>query len=139
MEKKNFITLVLGVLGGLLFSLGMCMALLPEWDMFNTGCVLGAVGAVLLLITWIVYRKMSGKQPKKINFKVVAKVIYGIFATLVFGAGMCMIMAFEGMMLYGIIVGILGMLLMLMLIPLCIGLKDDKKEMEEAKGELKYV
>lgn len=128
MEKKNFVTLVLGVLGGLLFSLGMCMALLTEWDMFHEGCVLGAIGAVILFITWIVYRKMSGKQSQKINFKVVAKVIYGIFATLVFGAGMCMIMAFEGMMIYGIIVGILGMLLMLMLIPLCIGLKDSKKE-----------
>ena len=30
MEKKNFIKLVLGVVGGLLFSLGMCMCLLPE-------------------------------------------------------------------------------------------------------------
>lgn len=35
MEKKNFITLVLGVVGGLLFSLGMCMCLLPEWNMFT--------------------------------------------------------------------------------------------------------
>ena len=44
MEKKNFITLVLGVVGGLLFSLGMCMCLLPEWNMFNAGLVFGAVG-----------------------------------------------------------------------------------------------
>lgn len=123
MEKKNFITLVLGVVGGLLFSLGMCMALLPEWNMFNQGVVVGAIGAVILLITWIVYCKLSGKQAKKINLKVVAKVIYGIFATLVFGAGMCLIMAYEGMMLYGIIVGVIGMLLLLMLIPMCIGLK----------------
>ena len=27
MEKKNFITLVFGVIGGLLFSLGMCLGL----------------------------------------------------------------------------------------------------------------
>ena len=131
MEKKNFITLVIGVIGGLLFSIGMCMALLEEWAMFNEGIIVGAIGAVLLLITWIAYRKMSGKTPKKINGKAVAKTIYGIFATLVFGAGMCLIMAYE-MMLYGIIVGVIGMLLMLMLIPMCIGLKDTKKEVEEA-------
>ena len=29
MEKKNFITLVLGTVGGLLFSIGMCMCFLP--------------------------------------------------------------------------------------------------------------
>ena len=37
MEKKSFVTLVMGVVGGLLFSLGMCMGLLPEWNMFNVG------------------------------------------------------------------------------------------------------
>ncbi len=30
MEKKNFVALVMGVVGGLLFALGMCMCLLPE-------------------------------------------------------------------------------------------------------------
>lgn len=46
MEKKSFVTFVMGVVGGLLFSLGMCMALLPEWNMFNVGVGFGAVGAV---------------------------------------------------------------------------------------------
>ena len=44
MEKKNFITLVLGTVGGLLFALGMCMCLLPEWNMFNTGVICAAIG-----------------------------------------------------------------------------------------------
>lgn len=126
MEKKNFITLVLGVIGGLFFSLGMCMLLLPEWNMRKEGIVLGIIGIVLLIITWAVYRKLSGKEHKKINGKAVAKTIYGIFATLVFGAGMCLIMVYE-MMIYGIIVGVLGMLLLLLLIPMCIGLKDSEK------------
>lgn len=131
MEKKNFITLVLGVVGGLLFSLGMCMALVTEWAMFNEGVVVGAIGAVVLLITWMVYRKMSGKAPVKLNFKVVAKAIYGTIAALVFGTGMGMVLAMEGMMLYGIIVGIVGIVLLLFLIPMCIGLKDSKKTTEE--------
>ena len=128
MEKKNFITLVLGTIGGLLFGLGMCMALLTEWNMFEKGIILGVIGAVVLLITYLVYRKMSGKKAGKINWKVVGKVIYGIFASLVLGAGMSMIMVFEGMMLYGIAVGIVGIVLLLFLIPMCIGFKDSKKE-----------
>lgn len=127
MEKKNFVALVMGVVGGLLFSLGMCMCLLPEWDMFNQGAVVGVIGAVVLLITWITYRKMSGKQPIKWNMKIVGRVVYGIFATLVFGAGMCMIMAFENMMIPGILVGIIGIVLLLLLIPMCLGLKDSSR------------
>ena len=127
MEKKNFITLIMAVIGGMLFSLGMCMCLLPEWGTFKQGVVLGAVGAVELLITWIVYRKMSGKQPIKLNAKIIGKVVYGIFAALVFGVGMCMTMAFENMMIPGILVGIVGIILLLCLIPMCIGLKDSSK------------
>ena len=128
MEKKNFITLVLGTIGGLLFSLGMCMALVTEWAMLDQGVVLGGIGAVILLITYLVYRKMAGKKMGKINWKVVFKVIYGIFASLVLGVGMSMIMAFEGMILQGIAVGIVGIVLLLFLIPMCLGFKDSKKE-----------
>lgn len=31
MEKKNFVSLVLGTVGGLVFGLGMCMCLITEW------------------------------------------------------------------------------------------------------------
>lgn len=127
MEKKNFITLVMSVIGGMLFALGMCMCMLPEWGAFHQGVVLGVIGVVELLITWIVYRKMSGKQPVKVNAKLIGKVIYGIFAAIVFGVGMCMTMVFEGMMIPGIIVGIVGIVLLLFLIPMCIGLKDSRK------------
>lgn len=127
MEKKNFITLLMGIVGGLLFSLGMCMCLLPEWGTFHQGVVLGVIGAVELLITWIVYRKMSGKKPIKLKAKVIGKVIYGIFASLVFGVGMCMTMVFENLMIPGIIVGIVGIVLLLCLIPMCFGLKDSNK------------
>jgi len=32
MKKQTFISILVGVVGGLLFSLGMCMCLLPEWN-----------------------------------------------------------------------------------------------------------
>ena len=123
MEKKSFIKLVLGVVGGLLFSLGMCMCLLPEWNMFTEGVVLTAAGAVVLLVTLIVHCKQSGVKIKLPSAKVVLKTIYGLVATLVFGLGMCMVMVFEGMMLWGILVGIVGIVLLLFLIPMCFGFK----------------
>ena len=126
MEKKTFITLVMSVIGGMFFSLGMCMCLLPEWGAFNQGLVLGVIGAIELLITWLVHRKMSGKQPVKLNAKLVGKVLYGIVAAIVFGIGMAMVMAFD-MMIQGIIVGIVGIVLLLFLIPMCVGLKDSSK------------
>lgn len=58
MEKKSFITLVAGVVGGLVFALGMCMCLLPEWGMLRQGISFGIAGAVILLGTWMAYRKM---------------------------------------------------------------------------------
>ena len=128
MEKKNFVALIMSVVGGMLFALGMCMCLLPEWGAFNQGVILGVIGAVELLITWIVYRKMSGKQPVKLNAKLIGKVIYGIFAAIEFGIGMCMTMVFEGMMIPGIIVGIVGIVLLLCLIPMCVGWKDSSKQ-----------
>lgn len=127
MEKKNFITLIMGVVGGMLFALGMCMCLLPEWGAFKQGVVLGTVGAVELLITWIVYRKMSGKEPVKLNAKVIGRTIYAFFAAIVFGVGMSMTMVLENMMIPGILVGIVGIVLLLCLIPMCLGLKDSSK------------
>lgn len=123
MEKKSFIKLVLGVVGGLLFSLGMCMCLLPEWNMFTAGVVFVAVGAVVLLITLAVHCKQTGVKIKLPSAKVMLKTLYGLFATLVFGLGMCMVMVFEGMMLWGILVGIVGIVLLLFLIPMCFGFK----------------
>ena len=127
MEKKNFIALVMGTVGGLLFALGMCMCLLPEWNMFKPGVGCTAVGLVVIIATIVTFRKMSGAAPVKVDMKVVGKVVYGVLSALVLGLGMSMIMVFEGMMLWGIIVGIAGIIMLLFLIPLCIGLKDSNK------------
>lgn len=123
MEKKNFVALVMSVVGGMLFALGMCMCLLPEWEAFTPGVVFGSIGVAILIATLLVYRKMSGKQPIKVNAKIIGKIIYGILAVLVFGVGMCMTMVFDGMMIPGILVGIAGIVLILCLIPMCFGLK----------------
>lgn len=128
MEKKNFIALVLGTVGGILFALGMCMCLLPEWNLFEVGVGCTAVGFIVIVATIIAYRKMSGAAPIKINWKVVGKVLYGVFSALVLGVGMTLVLEFEGMMMPGIIVGIVGIVMLLFLIPMCVGLKDSKKD-----------
>lgn len=123
MKKQNFVSLLLGTIGGLAFALGMCICLLPEWDIsFTFGVITAAVGAVVLAVTLIVRRVMSGKPLGKPNFKVIGKVLFGIAAVLVLGLGMCMIMVW-GMMIPGILVGMVGIVLVLCLIPMCVGLK----------------
>ena len=123
MKKENFITLVIGTVGSLLFALGMCMALLPEWNAFTPGVICGAVGAAVLLVMVLIRRRMLGKEPVKISGKTVGIVLYAVFATLVFGAGMCMTMVWDGLLVWGIVIGIVGIVLLLGLIPLCKGLK----------------
>lgn len=122
MKKSNFVALILGTIGVVFFALGMCMALLPEWDMFNPGIVCGVIGLVVLLITILIWRKMEGKAPIKINAKTVGAVLVGVLGALLLGVGMCMSMVF-GKMVLGIVVGLVGIVVLLMLIPLVKGIK----------------
>ena len=92
MKKENFITLILGTIGGILFAVGMCMCLLPEWNAFTPGVVISAVGAVVLLVLLIVRRKMKGMPAIKVTGKAVGTVALGIVGALVLGVGMCMVM-----------------------------------------------
>lgn len=123
MKKSSFVALILGTIGGVFFALGMCMALLPEWGMFRQGIVCGVIGMVILLITLLVWRKMEHKAPIKLNAKTVGSVALGVVGALVLGVGMCMVMVFDKMVL-GVIVGVVGLVLLLMLIPLTKGIHD---------------
>ena len=121
MKKSTFVNLIIGTIGGLLFALGMCMCLLPEWNAFKLGVVCAAIGGIALLVQGAVAWLRSGRKIR-MHWKTFGKVLYGVFASLVLGAGMCMIMVWN-LMLPGILVGVVGIVLLLMLIPMCIGLK----------------
>lgn len=123
MKKENFYTLIFGVIGGMLFALGMCMCLLPEWDAFTPGVVMAVIGGAVLTITFLVRCFVFGNHEVKFNGKTFGKTVFGIFGALVMGVGMCMVMVFDGLMIPGIIIGIVGLVLLLCLIPMCIGLK----------------
>lgn len=122
MKKSNFVALILGTIGIIFFALGMCMCLLPEWGMAQEGVIAGVIGFVILLITVGIWRKMEGKAPIKLNAKVIGRVIVGVLGALLLGVGMCMTMLF-GKMVLGIVVGIVGIVVLLMLIPLVKGIK----------------
>lgn len=123
MSKKNFITLILGAIGGILFALGMCMAMLPEWGAFTQGIVIGCIGIVVLLVMLLVRRKMEGKSVVvKLSGKTIGTIVVGVVGALVLGAGMCMVMVWN-MMVPGVVVGLVGIVLLLFLIPLVKGIK----------------
>ena len=122
MKKKDFVTLIMSTVGGILFALGMCMALIPEWGAMVPGIVVEAVGAVVLLAMVLVRRKMSGKPAIVFNGKAIGITLLGVAGAIILGVGMCMTMIW-GMMVPGIIVGIVGIVALLCLIPVVKGLK----------------
>ena len=123
MTKKSFMFLVLATVGGLLFAMGMCMCLLPEWNAFKPGVVVAALGFLTLMALALVHWVMAGKPVAQVNWKAVGKAAYGTVSVLVLGVGMSMIMAFENMMIPGMIVGGVGIILLLGMIPVIKGLK----------------
>ena len=114
--------MVLGTVSVVLFALGMCMALIPEWNAFQPGVIFGCVGLVLGLITLIVWRKMEHKDPIHISGKRIGSMLLGIVGALLLGVGMCLTMVWSHMVA-GIAIGLIGIVLLLCLIPLTKGLK----------------
>jgi hypothetical protein len=122
MKKSNFVAMMLGTVGGILGAIGMCMCLLPEWNAFKPGVVMGCIGIAILLITVVIWRKMENKEPIHMTGKTMLTIILGIIGSLLLGVGMCLVMVWN-QIIFGIIIGIVGIVLLLMLIPLIKGLE----------------
>ncbi len=122
MKKSSFVAMMLGTVSGVLFALGMCMALLPEWNAFKPGIIFGVVGIVLGSITLIVWRKMECKAPIKINGRIFLLTVFGIIGALTLGVGMCFCMVWENIV-SGTLIGLVGILLLLALIPITKGIQ----------------
>lgn len=121
MKKSTFVSMILGTIGGILFALGMCMALIQEWNSFKPGVIMGAIGIVVLLIMVLVWRRMENKEPIKLSGKTIGATLIGIIGSLLFGVGMCLTMVWSNMIL-GIVIGIAGIVVLLCLIPFVRGL-----------------
>lgn len=79
-------------------------------------------GVVVLLIMVIVWRRMENKAPVRLSGKTLGAILIGIAGALLFGVGMCLTMVWSNMAV-GILVGIVGIVLLLCLIPFIKGLK----------------
>lgn len=121
MKKSTFVSMILGTIGGILFALGMCMALILEWHAFKPGVIMGIVGVVVLFIMVIVWRKMENKAPIKLSGKTIGATLIGIIGALLLGVGMCLTMVWSNMVM-GIVIGIAGIVTLLCLIPFIKGL-----------------
>lgn len=122
MKKSTFTAMILGTIGGILFALGMCMALIPEWNAFRQGIIMGVIGAVVLLLMVLVWRRMEHKAPVQLSGKTIGATLIGIIGALLLGVGMCMTMVWSNMIM-GIVIGIVGIVVLLCLIPFIKGLK----------------
>lgn len=122
MKKSSFIALVMGTVSGVLFALGMCMALLPEWNAFLEGVIFGGVGIVLGIITALIWCKMENKKLPKMNAKNVLRTVYTVVSALVLGVGMCLCLVWN-QIIWGTLVGLLGIVMLIFLIPMIKGIK----------------
>lgn len=122
MKKSSFVAMILGTVSGVLFALGMCMALIEEWHKFTAGIIFGVIGIILGIITLIVWRKMENKAPLKLKSKTVLSIVLGVIGAIVLGIGMCFCMVWNNIVL-GTIIGLVGIIILLSLIPLIKGIK----------------
>lgn len=123
MKKSSFVAMMLGTVSMILFALGMCMALIQEWNAFMPGVIFGGVGLILGLITLIVWRKMEHKAPIRMDGKMLLTVVMGIVGALALGVGMCFSMVW-GKMILGVGIGLAGIVVLLCLVPLTKGIRD---------------
>lgn len=123
MKKSTFVSMILGTIGGILFDLGMCMALIQEWNAFRPGIIMGGIGIAVLFIMVFVWRRMENKAPIRLSGKTIGATLIGILGALLLGVGMCLTMVWSHMVA-GIVIGIFGIILILCLIPFVKGLRD---------------
>jgi len=131
MKKETLLEIILGTIGGLVFAIGMCMCLIPEWDLFKAGIVVSIIGFIVLLCIIPVYRtNHPKKQHGKLNWGIVFTWLIGIVGALVMGFGMSKIMVEDPGktdMIIGIVTGIIGLIVCVLNYPIYSYLKGNKE------------
>ena len=130
MKKETLMEIILGTIGGLIFAIGMCMCLIPEWDLFKVGVVVSIVGLIILLCIIPIYKnEHPSTTSKKINLSFVLAFVIGIIGALIMGFGMSKVMvdnANRSDMLIGIITGVIGLIVCVLDYPIYSYLKKNK-------------
>ncbi len=122
MKKETLLEIILGTIGGLVFAIGMCMCLIPEWDLFKAGCVVAVIGFIILLCIIPVYRSNHPKkQHGPINWGIVFTWVIGVVGALIMGFGMSKVMVGDPSkadLLIGIGTGIVGLIICVLNYPI---------------------
>lgn len=130
MKKETLLEIILGTIGGLTFAIGMCMCLIPEWNLFNAGVVVAIIGFIVLLCIIPVYRSNHPRKPMgKTNWGIVFAWIIGIVGALIMGYGMSRIMTGEPTqndMIVGLITGIIGLIICVLDYPIYSFIRGNK-------------
>ena len=130
MKKETLLEIILGTIGGLIFAIGMCMCLLPEWNLFTQGVIIAIIGFVILLCIIPVYRKNHPRKPHgPINWGIVLTWTIGVIGALIMGFGMSKIMvgdASKSDMIVGLITGVVGLIICVLNYPVYSYIKSNK-------------
>ncbi len=131
MKKETLLEIILGTVGGLVFAIGMCMCLIPEWNLFKVGVVTAIIGFILLLCIIPIYRKEHPKKARgPINWELVTVFGVGIAGSLLMGFGMSKIMVGTpetADMVVGLITGVVGLLICVLNYPVYAYIKGNKE------------
>ncbi len=131
MKKETLLEIVLGTIGGLIFALGMCICLIPEWNMMVGEIIASIIGFIILLCIIPVYRKSHPKTKvkKQTDWGIIATFIIGLIGVLTMGFGMSKIMidsASKTDMIIGLITGIIGLIVCVLNYPIYSYIKVNK-------------
>lgn len=131
MKKETLLEIILGTIGGLVFAIGMCMCLLPEWDMFTSGVVVAIVGFIILLCIIPIYKKTHPKKKRgPINIGIIFTWMIGVIGSLIMGFGMSRILVGDASktdMIVGLITGIVGLIICVLNYPIYAYIKNPKE------------
>ena len=131
MKKETLLEIILGTIGGLTFAIGMCMCLLPEWNMFTAGVIVAVIGFIILLCIIPIYRKSHPKKEKNkpVDWGIVATWTIGVVGSLIMGFGMSKILvgnASTSDMVVGLITGVVGLVICVLNYPIYAYIKSNK-------------
>ncbi|GHV97287.1 hypothetical protein lacNasYZ03_11900 [Lactobacillus nasalidis] len=121
MKKETLQEIVLGTVGGLVFAMGMCMCLISEWNLFQSGVITSVVGLAILLLIIPVYRKTHPRKPHgPVNWGIVLAWVIGIAGALLMGFGMSRVMQgspSQSDFFLGLACGVAGMIVCVLVYP----------------------
>lgn len=132
MKKETLLEIIFGSIGGVIFAFGMCMCLIPKWDLFKAGLITGIIGFLILLCIIPIHRKANPRKlikKKSTDWGLVFTWTIGIIGSLIMGFGMSKVMVGEPEkldLLIGMGTGVVGLLICVLNYPIYSYFKSNK-------------